>query len=60
MVEYHRGHYNNPLTNEEIEVKFNTLGRDLLSPAQGRALLSRIWNLEQVDDVGDIMQLLVV
>ncbi|MFC1820163.1 MmgE/PrpD family protein [Thermodesulfobacteriota bacterium] len=60
IVEYHRGHFKNALTNEEIEEKFYMLSRDLLSPIRTRELLSLLWNLEQVDDISKIMQLLII
>ncbi len=55
-----RGHFKNPLTDQEIEDKFNSQAEELLSSAQRRELLSLLWNLEKVDDVSKIMQLLKV
>jgi 2-methylcitrate dehydratase len=60
FVPYHRGHYRNPLTDEEIEQKFHSLTGDLLMPEQREELLSLIWNLEQVGDIGTIMGLLKI
>jgi len=60
LVQYHKGHYKAPLTDEEIEQKFDSLTRDLLKPAQRNELLSLVWHLEQVEDVGKIMQLLII
>jgi len=56
LVQYHRGHQKNPLTDEEIEQKFTSLASDLLTPAQRKQVLSLVWNLEQVDDAGELMQ----
>jgi len=42
---------------EEIEQKFNSLTKDLLSPSQRKALTSLVWNLEQVEDIGRVFQL---
>ncbi|MBM2825463.1 MAG: hypothetical protein HW402_1127 [Dehalococcoidales bacterium] len=58
MVPYHHGHYLNPLNDREIEEKFNSLTRTLLTPAQSKELVSLIWNLEKLDDASKIMQLL--
>ena len=55
MVPYHHGHPRNPLTDAEIEHKFNSLTRDLLAPAQQQDLLSLVWNLERVEDISQIM-----
>lgn len=60
LVQYHRGHHQNPLTDEEIEQKFHSLTGDLLSLANRKELLSLLWNLEEVDDVGKIMELLKI
>ncbi|MCE2463966.1 MAG: MmgE/PrpD family protein [Dehalococcoidia bacterium] len=54
-VPYHRGHWKNPMTNQELEEKFRALARDILTPAQVDALLDRLWNLEQVDDIGQVI-----
>ena len=60
LVEYHRGHHKNPMTDEEIEQKFILLTKDLLSPAQTKELFESIWNLEQIDDIGKLMELLTI
>ncbi len=60
LVQYHRGHCKTPFTDEEIEQKFHSLTRDLLPPAQREELFSLVWNLEQVEDVGKIMQSLII
>jgi 2-methylcitrate dehydratase len=59
-VKYHRGHPKNPVTDEEIEQKFDSLTRDVLMPSQRHELLSLIWNLEQVEDTSRIMELLAI
>ncbi|MBI4303250.1 MAG: MmgE/PrpD family protein [Chloroflexi bacterium] len=60
LVEHHRGHNKNPLSNEEFEQKFDSLTRDLLLPAHRKELLSLLWNLEKVEDVSVIMELLKI
>ena len=59
-VEYHRGHHKNPMSDEEIEKKFRTLNKGLLSAAQTKDLFESVWNLEQIDNVGSLMELLTV
>lgn len=56
-VPYHRGHFKNPMTDEEVEGKFRGLARDLLTPKQTDTLLDRLWNLEQVEDIGQVIRL---
>ena len=56
-VPYHRGHYKNPMSDQEIEAKFRALAQGLLPPAQTDALLDRLWHLEQVEDIGQVLRL---
>ncbi|MDE2937754.1 MAG: MmgE/PrpD family protein [Chloroflexota bacterium] len=56
-VPYHRGHYKNPMSDAEVEAKFRSLAYDLLAPAQTDALLDKLWNLEQVEDIGEVLRL---
>ena len=56
-VPYHRGHYKNPMSDAEVEAKFRSLAQDLLSPGQTDALLDKLWNLEGVDDIGEVLRL---
>ena len=60
VVLHHRGHWKNPMTEQEVEVKFRSLARDLLTPAQTDALLERLWNLEQVEDIGQVIEMVRV
>jgi 2-methylcitrate dehydratase len=60
LVEYHRGHHKNPMTDEEIEQKFLSLTKNLLSRTQTKELFDSVWSLEQIDDIGKIMALLTV
>jgi 2-methylcitrate dehydratase len=56
-VAYHKGHFKNPLSDREVEEKFRSVVSDLLSPAQADALLDRLWHLEQVEDIGQVIKL---
>lgn len=56
-VAYHKGHYKNPLSDAEVEAKFRRLADSLLSPAQISRLLDRLWRLEGVKDVGEVIRL---
>jgi 2-methylcitrate dehydratase len=56
-VPYHRGHYKNPMDDEELEAKFRTLAEDWLTSRQIDALLDRLWNLELVADIGEVIRL---
>jgi 2-methylcitrate dehydratase len=56
-VPYHKGHYKNPLTDAELEEKFHALAGTVLSPSQANALLERLWHLEDVRDIGEVVKL---
>ncbi|MGE3540060.1 MAG: MmgE/PrpD family protein [Candidatus Tectimicrobiota bacterium] len=57
-VPYHRGHYKNPMSDQEVEAKFRALARDVLSPRQTDTLLDSLWHLEQVEDIGQVIRLM--
>jgi len=57
-VAYHRGHYKNPMSDQEVEEKFRSLAYDLLTPSQTEALLERLWNLETVPGIGDVIRMI--
>ena len=56
-VPYHKGHYLNPMTDSEVEDKFRSLAKNLLSPDQTEELLHRLWYLEEVEDLKEIFNL---
>jgi 2-methylcitrate dehydratase PrpD len=55
-----RGYYSNFMTEKEIERKFRSLAGELITPEQSKELLSKLWNLDKVADMGEIMELLKV
>jgi 2-methylcitrate dehydratase len=59
-VLYQRGHYKDPMTDGELESKFRSLAQGLLADRQMQRLLDRLWNLEEVDNIGEVMELLKV
>jgi 2-methylcitrate dehydratase len=58
-VEYHRGHWKNPMTDAEVEAKFRKLAGHVLPPARVDALAECLWRLEALPDVGELMKLTV-
>jgi 2-methylcitrate dehydratase len=56
-INYPRGHAKNPMTDAEIENKFCRMCSSSLAPAQVKALLKSLWALDEVDDVGDVIEL---
>ena len=59
VVDYHKGHYKNPMSDAEVEAKFRGLAQNVLKPAQTDRLLEALWKIEDVADAGEIVQLTV-
>ena len=57
IVEYHKGHYKNPMSDAEVEQKFHKLAANVLTPDRRDRLLERLWKLEDVADAGEIARL---
>jgi 2-methylcitrate dehydratase len=55
-----KGHPANPMSDGEIEEKFLSLTRDTLNPEQARNGLELLWHLEELEDVGKILDALQV
>lgn len=56
-VPFHKGHYMNPMSDAEVEQKFRSLAKDLLTLQQTDALLAKLWHLEDVQDIGEVLRL---
>lgn len=54
-VDHPRGHYRNPMTDEEVEGKFRALAQRKLRPAQANATLTRLWKLERAPQAAGIL-----
>ena len=59
QVAYHKGHYRNPLTDNEVDRKFRSLAQEHLPAERVDVLLDRLWHLENVQNVGDLIRLTV-
>ena len=57
VVEYHRGHWKNPLSDTEVEAKFRKLAAGVLDPAKTDRLLEALWRVDELDDAGEIVRL---
>jgi 2-methylcitrate dehydratase len=58
-VEYHRGHYMNPMSEAEVERKFRGLADGVLPAAKVDCLLERLWTLEQAHDIGEVIRMTI-
>jgi 2-methylcitrate dehydratase len=54
-VEYHRGHYRNPMTDAEMEEKFRLLAQQHLSVDRVDALVRRLWRIESEPQVSELI-----
>lgn len=54
-VEYHRGHYRNPMTDAELEEKFRQMAQHHLPAARVDRLLKLIWGIDNERKVDDLI-----
>lgn len=52
-----KGHAKRPLSDEEIEKKFQGLARKVLPPGRIRGILRKAWALDELPDVGELLAL---
>ncbi|MGZ5094159.1 MAG: MmgE/PrpD family protein [Burkholderiales bacterium] len=57
VVEYHKGHWKNPMTDTQVEAKFRKLAAGVLNEGQTDRLLQTLWRLEELEDAGDVIRL---
>lgn len=59
-VTYPKGHPKNPLTDEEVEDKFDVLNGGLINNSKIKEIMDCIWNLENLKDVKKMITLFKV
>ncbi|HUK56651.1 MAG TPA: MmgE/PrpD family protein [Nitrospiria bacterium] len=59
-VTYPKGHPKRPLTDSELEAKFSSLAEPRLSKKQIRRLLDRLWKLDALEKMDDLLSLCIV
>ena len=59
-VSYPKGHRNNPMSDGEVEDKFLGLCQEVMNSDQCRSALETLWRLEEVQDIGSVMDLFQV
>jgi 2-methylcitrate dehydratase len=57
-VEYHKGHPKNPMTDREVEEKFERLTKTNLTKVQSRRILDTVWQLEKLKDLDNVVSML--
>ena len=58
QLDYPKGDPRNPLTDQEVEAKFDALAGAVLSEERREQIKGVIWNLEQLESVAALMRLL--
>lgn len=56
-VDYHRGHWKNPMTDAEMEEKFRGLANKHLPPERLNNLLKQLWALENMPKAGALVEM---
>ena len=60
MITHPKGHPKNPMTDKEVEAKFKTMADNILPPGQTDIILDKLWHLEYIKDVREIMDSITV
>lgn len=58
--EFPRGHDQNPMTDTEVEAKFQRMAAGRLGPEQVRCILDLCWRFDELADIGEVLQLFPV
>ena len=56
QVDFPRGHAENPMSDEEVEGKFRRMASQVLSEKQITYILDELWHLDDLDEIGDVME----
>lgn len=59
-INYPKGHPKNPMTDKEVEIKFKTMADNILPPGQTDIILDKLWHLEYIKDVREVMDSITV
>jgi 2-methylcitrate dehydratase len=60
QIDYPKGDPRNPLTDEEIEEKFDALAEPILSADQRKRIKDATWNVDRLESITDLMGLMAV
>jgi 2-methylcitrate dehydratase len=60
QVDYHKGHPKNPMSDQEVEEKFQKLTRKYLDKNRARRILDALWKLEKAKDISKVISLLTL
>ncbi|MCE4624796.1 MAG: MmgE/PrpD family protein [Desulfurococcales archaeon] len=57
---YPPGHFKNPMSRSDVEKKFLKITSGLIPEGKAREFLARAWKLEDIEDIGRLIRILVV
>jgi 2-methylcitrate dehydratase len=60
VVDYHRGHFKNPMTDGGDRKEISSSCEKVLPDMQIDVMLARLWKLEDIEDAGEILRLTVI
>jgi 2-methylcitrate dehydratase len=58
QVEYHKGHPKNPMSDGDVEEKFERLTRKYLAKNRARRILDAVWDLEKSKDISKVISMM--
>lgn len=56
---FHRGHFNNPMSDAELEAKFRSQASGVIGDQQTDELTQSLWALESVEDISSLVSLAI-
>lgn len=59
QVDYNKGHFRNPMSDEELQAKFKSLASRYMSDEHIKEIIDAINNFERIDEVNRFMELLI-
>ena len=60
QIDYPKGDPRNPLSDQEIEEKFDALAEPITTDESRKAIKDLVWNLEDLDSISRLMESLEV
>jgi 2-methylcitrate dehydratase len=60
QVLHPKGHPMNPMTDADLEEKFRSMAGKLMGEQQMGRIIDTVYNLEKLDDIGELLRLLVI
>jgi len=59
QVHHPKGHWRNPMDDEDVKAKFRALASEALTDAETESVIKTVYGLEELNDVGELMPRLV-